>query len=104
MRLNELHLILLCFLCAGAALFSPIDYAWIGPVSRSRWLAALAFALCVVSGSDPTARRHDKGARPDFSCPQVACFLSLVLCSDVQRVTFKNTYGQQGSEPYRPKD
>ena len=54
MRLNELHLILLCFLCAGAALLSPIDYAWIGPVSRSRWLAALAFALCVVSGSDPT--------------------------------------------------
>jgi hypothetical protein len=55
MRLNDLQLILLCFLCAGAALFSPIDYAWIGPVSHSRWLAAFAF---VVS----KARRHDEGA------------------------------------------
>ena len=31
MRLNELQVILVCFLSAAAALFSRIDYAWIGP-------------------------------------------------------------------------
>ena len=31
MRLNELQVILVCFISAAAALFSRIDYAWIGP-------------------------------------------------------------------------
>ena len=94
---SSAQVILVCFVCAAVALFSPVDYAWIGPV---RWMQACAGASHVY----PSHQLHRRACvRACVLTLQVACLLVLVCCSDVHRPSFKHTYGYSNA-PVQPRN
>ena len=93
------QVILLCFVCAAVALFSPIEYAWIGPVSAPGARLACKQAPVPIRARPLTGGPGVVCMRAACAFVQVVCLLVLVCCSDVRRPAFKHTYGYASNQP-----